>query len=59
MARAKYYVLLCDPLLGADAALIGLIGLRVDDCEVDSKAARSQRRSSGARKLLSGEQVFP
>jgi enoyl-CoA hydratase len=39
MARAKYYLLLCGPLLGADAALIGLIGLRVADCEVDSKAS--------------------
>jgi enoyl-CoA hydratase/carnithine racemase len=53
MARAKYYLLLCDSLLVADATRIGLISLAVDDSEVDAKATKSPRGSSKARKLLS------
>ncbi|HUB44267.1 MAG TPA: enoyl-CoA hydratase/isomerase family protein [Acetobacteraceae bacterium] len=38
MAKAKYYLLLCDPLTGAEAERIGLISLAVDDAELDAKA---------------------
>ena len=31
MAKAKYYLLLCDPLTGAEAERIGLVSLAVDD----------------------------
>ena len=38
MAKAKYYLLLCDTLTGAEAERIGLISLAVDDAELDAKA---------------------
>jgi enoyl-CoA hydratase len=38
MAKAKYYLRLCDTLLGDEAERIGLISLAVDDAELDSKA---------------------
>jgi enoyl-CoA hydratase len=53
MARAKYYLLLCDPLLGADAARIGLISLAVDDSEVDAKANEiATRLAEGAQTAI-------
>ena len=33
MAKAKYYLLLCDGLAGAEAERIGLVSLAVDDAE--------------------------
>jgi enoyl-CoA hydratase len=38
MAKAKYYLLLCEPISGEEAERIGLISLTVDDAEVDAKA---------------------
>jgi enoyl-CoA hydratase len=38
LAKAKYYLLLCEPISGAEAERIGLISLAVDDAEVDGKA---------------------
>ena len=38
MAKAKYYLLLCDTLTGEEAERIGLISLAVDDSELDAKA---------------------
>lgn len=38
MAKAKYYLLTCDPLNGAEAERIGLISLVADDADLDSKA---------------------
>ncbi|MCF8709912.1 enoyl-CoA hydratase/isomerase family protein [Rhizorhapis sp. SPR117] len=38
LARAKYYLLLCDPVSGAKAEEIGLISLAVEDEELDAKA---------------------
>jgi enoyl-CoA hydratase len=53
MARAKYYLLLCDPLLGADAARIGLISFAVDDSEVDAKAIEiATRLAEGAQTAI-------
>jgi enoyl-CoA hydratase len=37
-AKAKYYLLLCEPVLGAEAERIGLISLAVEDGELDAKA---------------------
>jgi enoyl-CoA hydratase len=38
MARAKYHLLLCEPLTGAQAAEIGLVSCCVDDDDVPTKA---------------------
>src|SRR3954462_10398274 len=38
MAKAKYYLLTCDPLNGAEAERIGLISLVADDADLDGKA---------------------
>ena len=38
MAKAKYYLLTCDPLNGAEAERIGLISLVVPDDQLEAKA---------------------
>ncbi|BBK38540.1 enoyl-CoA hydratase [Allostella sp. ATCC 35155] len=38
MAKAKYYLMTCDPLSGAEAERIGLVSLAVEDAELDAKA---------------------
>jgi enoyl-CoA hydratase len=38
MAKAKYYLLTCDPLSGEEAERIGLVSLCVDDDEVQDRA---------------------
>lgn len=38
MARAKYYLLTCDPISGEEAADIGLVSMCVDDDEVHDTA---------------------
>lgn len=38
MAKAKYYLLTCDTILGAEAERIGLISFAVDDHELDARA---------------------
>jgi enoyl-CoA hydratase len=38
MAKAKYYLLLCDPLSGEEAERIGLVSLCVEDKDLDAKA---------------------
>jgi enoyl-CoA hydratase len=38
MAKAKYYLLLCETLTGEEAERIGLISLAVDDTELDATA---------------------
>jgi enoyl-CoA hydratase len=38
MAKAKYYLLTCEPLTGEEAERIGLVSLCVDDEEVQDKA---------------------
>ncbi|HYM30022.1 MAG TPA: enoyl-CoA hydratase/isomerase family protein [Candidatus Cybelea sp.] len=49
MAKAKYYLLLCDPVSGAEAERIGLISLAVEDAELDSKAVEiASRLADGA-----------
>jgi len=53
MAKAKYYLLLCDQLLGAEAERIGLISLAVDDAELDAKAVEiATRLAEGAQSAI-------
>src|SRR3954449_1584760 len=44
LAKAKYYLLLCEVLTGAEAERIGLVSLCVDDDEVHDKALEVARR---------------
>ena len=53
MAKAKYYLLLCDELAGAEAERIGLVSLAVDDAEVDNKAVEIGRGSRRAHRAPS------
>ncbi|WP_336812995.1 enoyl-CoA hydratase/isomerase family protein [Bosea sp. MMO-172] len=49
MAKAKYYLLLCDPLTGEKAEEIGLISLAVEDAELQEKAVSvAARLADGA-----------
>jgi enoyl-CoA hydratase len=53
MAKAKYYLLLCDQLLGAEAERIELISLAVDDAELDGKAVEiASRLGTGAQSAI-------
>ncbi len=38
MAKAKYYLLLCETLTGAEAERIGVVSLLADDADLDAKA---------------------
>jgi enoyl-CoA hydratase len=50
MAKAKYYLLLCDQLLGDEAERIGLVSLAVQDSEVEAKAEEiAARLAEGAQ----------
>ncbi|MGI9373370.1 MAG: enoyl-CoA hydratase/isomerase family protein [Hyphomicrobiales bacterium] len=51
MAKAKYYLLTCDPVTGEDAEKMGLVSLCVDDDKVVEKAMEV------ARKLAKGPPV--
>ena len=51
MAKAKYYLLLCEPVSGAEAERIGLMALAVDESELKAKAFEV------ARKLAAGSQT--
>lgn len=50
MAKAKYYLLTCEPLTGEEAERIGLVSLCVEDDEVQDRAL------SVARSLATGSQ---
>ena len=53
LAKAKYYLLLCDPLLGAEAERIGLVSLAVEDEELDAKAVEvAARLADGAQSAI-------
>jgi enoyl-CoA hydratase len=47
MAKAKYYLLLCDALSGEEAERIGLVSLAVDDADLDDKAVEIAARLAG------------
>jgi len=53
MAKAKYYLLTCEPLSGAEAERIGLISLVVPDAELDQKAIDvAAKLASGAQQAI-------
>jgi enoyl-CoA hydratase len=53
LAKAKYYLLLCDAVSGAEAERIGLVSLAVDDAELDSKALEiAVRLAEGAQSAI-------
>ena len=53
MAKAKYYLLLCDRLTGEEAERIGLISLAVDDDALDAKALEvASRLAEGAQSAI-------
>jgi enoyl-CoA hydratase len=49
LAKAKYYLLLCEPVSGEEAERIGLVSVCVDDAEVHQKALEiAQKLASGS-----------
>jgi enoyl-CoA hydratase len=53
MAKAKYYLLTCDLLNGAEAERIGLIALAVEDAALDAKAVEvATRLAEGAQSAI-------
>ena len=44
MAKAKYHLLLCEPVSGEEAERIGLVSLCVDDAELHEKSVEVARR---------------
>src|SRR6201998_1670374 len=53
LAKAKYYLLLCDQVLGEEAERIGLISLAVEDAELDAKAVEiASRLVEGAQSAI-------
>jgi enoyl-CoA hydratase len=53
LAKAKYYLLLCDQVLGEEAERIGLISLAVEDSELDAKALEiATRLADGAQSAI-------
>ena len=53
LAKAKYYLLLCEEVLGDEAERIGLISLAVDDAELDAKAVEiASRLAEGAQSAI-------
>lgn len=53
MAKAKYYLLTCDPLNGAEAERIGLISLVVPDEDLDARALEvAAKLATGATRAI-------
>jgi enoyl-CoA hydratase len=53
MAKAKYYLLTCDPLSGEEAERIGLVSICVDDDEVQDRAlAVAEQLAAGSPSAL-------
>ena len=53
LAKAKYYLLLCDSVTGAEAERIGLVSLAVEDAELDAKALEiAVRLAEGAQSAI-------
>ena len=53
MAKAKYYLLTCDPLSGEEAERIGLVSLCVDDDQVQDRALQvATQLADGAQPAL-------
>jgi enoyl-CoA hydratase len=53
LAKSKYYLLLCEQVLGEEAERIGLISLVVEDSELDAKAVEiATRLAEGAQSAI-------
>jgi enoyl-CoA hydratase/carnithine racemase len=53
LAKAKYYLLLCEEVRGAEAERIGLVSLAVDDAELDARAVEiAGRLAEGAQTAI-------
>ncbi|MGH7152391.1 MAG: enoyl-CoA hydratase-related protein, partial [Acetobacteraceae bacterium] len=53
LAKAKYHLLLCEQLLGAEAERIGLISLAVDETELEARSiAIAARLAEGAQSAI-------
>ena len=53
MAKAKYYLLTCEPLTGEEAERIGLVSLCVDDDQVQERAlAVAEQLAGGAQSAI-------
>lgn len=53
MAKAKYYLLTCEPLSGEEAERIGLVSLCVDDDELQDRAlAVAEQLAGGAQSAI-------
>src|SRR5665213_340251 len=53
LAKARYYLLLCEQVLGAEAERIGLISLAVEDSELDAKAVEvATKLAEGAQSAI-------
>jgi enoyl-CoA hydratase len=48
MAKAKYYLLLCEPVSGEEAERVGLVSMCVDDGELDDAALSVARKLAAA-----------
>ncbi|HEX4747364.1 MAG TPA: enoyl-CoA hydratase/isomerase family protein [Gaiellaceae bacterium] len=58
MAKAKYHLLLCEPLDGVEAERIGLVSLCVPEAELDERALEIARRlASGAQAAISHTKI--
>lgn len=53
MAKAKYYVLTCEPLSGEEAERIGVVSLCVEDAELEAKSLQvAERLAMGAQRPI-------
>ena len=53
MAKAKYYLLLCDAVSGEEAERIGLVSLAVEDDQLDARAVEiAARLAEGAQSAI-------
>ncbi len=53
MAKAKYYILTCEPLSGEEAERIGVVSLCVDDDQLESRSLQvAQRLATGAQRPI-------
>lgn len=53
MAKAKYYLLLCDRLTGEEADRLGLVSLSVEDSELDATALKTAvRLAEGSQEAI-------
>jgi len=53
MAKAKYYILTCEPLSGEEAERIGVVSLCVDDDQLEARSLQvAQRLAAGAQRAI-------